>query len=67
MPKVEIIPNFCKSCQLCLTACPKNVLAVGKKANNKGYYYIEDVNPDACIGCKMCAEICPDGAIEVYK
>ncbi len=67
MARVTIKKESCKSCQYCITACPKNVLAVGNEVNAKGYPYVYMANPDNCIGCTMCALICPDAAIEVYK
>ena len=63
----KVIAERCKSCGYCIKFCPKQVLAVGKNVNSKGYEYIEPVNQEACIACCMCARICPDGAIEVYK
>ena len=66
MAHIEVNSERCKSCQLCIFACPKNVIAVGKKVNSKGYEYIEAVN-DNCIGCMSCGRICPEGAINVYK
>lgn len=66
MAHIEVNSERCKSCQLCISACPKNVIAVGKKVNSKGYEYIEAVN-DNCIGCMSCGRICPEGAINVYK
>jgi len=67
MPKVEINSKTCKACELCIDACPKNVLALGDHVNGSGYRYATVVNQEACIACKMCAVRCPDGAIEVYK
>lgn len=67
MARVEIRSESCKSCQYCVQFCPKQILAVGKNVNKKGYEYVTAVNQDACIGCCMCARICPDAAIEVYK
>lgn len=68
MAKVVILDDVCKGCYLCVSACPKNVLAPAKeKLNKKGYKPVEPVNADACIGCAMCATMCPDCAIEVYK
>ena len=67
MAMIKVIAERCKSCGYCIKFCPKQVLAVCKNVNSKGYEYIEPVNQEACIACCMCARICPDGAIEVYK
>ena len=56
-----------KGCQLCVVACPKNVIALGpKKVNVHGYPDVERPGDD-CIGCASCAIVCPDGCITVYK
>lgn len=66
MARINVISERCKSCQLCISVCPKAVIAVGKNVNSKGYEYVGPVN-DNCIACMACGRICPDGAIEVYK
>ncbi len=67
MAMIKVIAERCKSCRYCVKYCPKQVLAVGKNVNSKGYEYVEPVHQEACIACCMCARICPDGAIEVYR
>lgn len=57
----------CKGCNLCVVACPVDVISLGKEVNTKGYNYAQPVNADACIGCASCAIVCPDGCITVYK
>lgn len=64
---VEVDVLHCKGCELCVHACPSNVLALSKNVNEKGYAYAYMQNPEACIGCANCAYICPDGCIKVYK
>jgi 2-oxoglutarate ferredoxin oxidoreductase subunit delta len=56
----------CKGCEVCIDACPKDVIAMAKSVNGKGYHYMEKIN-DECIGCANCAVVCPDGVITVYK
>ena len=36
----------CKSCGLCVDACPKGVLAIGTEINGQGYNYIERAHPE---------------------
>ena len=67
MPKVEVVKERCKSCGYCVKFCPKQVLAIGKDINSKGYEYVVPANTENCIGCAICGRICPDGALEVYK
>jgi len=57
----------CKGCDLCVVACPTDVLALSKDANTKGYNFSFMDNPDSCIGCAACAQVCPDACITVYK
>lgn len=67
MANVTIYAEGCKSCGYCVKFCPKNVLAVGKKVNTRGYPYVVVEKPEACVGCAMCAQMCPEAAIEVYR
>ena len=70
MGKVVIDETKCKSCYLCVNACPKQVLSIGKNIGKTGNFLVE-INKEKekeCIGCKSCALVCPDLAItEVYK
>ena len=72
MPKVfgavTIDSNRCKGCELCVVACPANVLALHPdEVNDWGYHYAYTDNAPACIGCAACATVCPDACIEVYR
>ena len=65
---VTIDAERCKGCDLCVVACPVNVLALQpKEVNNRGYHFAFTANPDTCIGCAACATVCPDACIEVYR
>jgi 2-oxoglutarate ferredoxin oxidoreductase subunit delta len=57
----------CKGCEVCVAACPFDVLAPTGEVNAKGYNCIAVINPDACTGCANCAVVCPDGCITVYR
>ncbi len=65
--KLVIQSNRCKGCQLCVSFCPKNALAIGKKINKLGYTTVFLQNEDVCVACGICAEICPDAVIEVWR
>ncbi len=56
----------CKGCEVCVPACPEEVIALAKQVNSKGYRYAQPVN-DGCTGCTNCAVVCPDGVITVYR
>lgn len=58
----------CKGCELCVVACPLDVLALtSKEVNRKGYNFAHEVLADTCTGCASCATVCPDGCITVYR
>ena len=58
--KLLIIKQFCKSCEICVNFCPKDVLCLEPKT-----FKVTACNPDQCIGCKFCEWYCPDFAIFV--
>jgi 2-oxoglutarate ferredoxin oxidoreductase subunit delta len=65
--QVVILGEYCKSCGLCLSVCPKQVLQISDKSNQKGYYPVEVVRAEQCIGCTLCGLMCPDLAIEIIR
>jgi 2-oxoglutarate ferredoxin oxidoreductase subunit delta len=70
--KIIVDKERCKGCQICISACPQNVIRTSTKLNQKGYYPAECIEPDEtgnpqCTGCTMCAIVCPEVAIEVYR
>ncbi|MBP3738785.1 MAG: 4Fe-4S binding protein [Muribaculaceae bacterium] len=65
---VTVNTEHCKGCNLCVVACPCDVLALmQKEVNDRGYHFAYMANPDKCIGCQSCALVCPDACIEVYR
>ena len=68
MAKLTFKEDLCKGCGLCITACPKKILALSKtKLNHKGHTPVECTDEKACVGCASCAMMCPDTAITVEK
>jgi 2-oxoglutarate ferredoxin oxidoreductase subunit delta len=67
MPKIVIDKERCKACELCITYCNQECLALGQDMNAAGYFAATFVNQEKCKGCALCAEMCPDMAIQVWK
>jgi len=66
---IKIDQERCKGCALCVEFCPKKVIFLSNKLNQKGYFVAEfKENPETeCTGCVTCAIMCPEVAVEVYK
>ncbi|MCR5608696.1 MAG: 4Fe-4S binding protein [Lachnospiraceae bacterium] len=68
MAKITINETLCKGCGLCVSACPKQILALSKeKMNSKGYHPATIIDMEKCIGCTSCAIMCPDVVITVER
>ena len=68
MAKLTFRTDRCKGCGLCVSACPKGLIAIAKdKINQKGHHPAELTDPEACVGCASCAIMCPDCIIEVER
>lgn len=67
MAKIEINFERCKGCELCVAACPRKIVAIGAKSNNKGYFVATCTDNSQCTGCAACANMCPETAIEVER
>ena len=66
--KLTIRDDRCKGCELCVSVCPKGVLAIDKeKPNAAGYFPASVVAQSDCIGCQSCVKMCPDVAIRIEK
>ena len=66
--RIEVDSDRCKGCELCLAACPFDLLEMDSETiNPKGYQPMRIHTPEKCIGCAHCALMCPDAVITVYK
>lgn len=65
---VVVNTERCKGCDLCVVACPHDVLRMHpREVNIRGYHYVYMENPDNCNGCSNCGLVCPDGVLTVYR
>jgi 2-oxoglutarate ferredoxin oxidoreductase subunit delta len=64
---INIDELVCKGCELCIFYCPKDVLKLAEKMNQKGYNIAEVIKADNCIGCRLCEIACPDFAIYIKE
>ena len=62
---VVIDAERCKGCELCIPACPPNVLRMSDRRNSSGYLLPELL--EGCTGCSACLMVCPDFCFEVYQ
>ncbi|HEY7135440.1 MAG TPA: 4Fe-4S dicluster domain-containing protein [Acidimicrobiia bacterium] len=62
---VRIDVEACKGCELCLPACPPEVLSMSSAVNHLGYRYPQ-LHP-GCTGCAACLFVCPDFCFEVFR
>ncbi len=67
MPKVRILEEYCKGCQLCVLVCPKKTLALSSRVNKRGMQVVAVLESDGCTGCGSCVLMCPDAAIEISE
>ena len=62
---VTIEPERCKGCELCIPACPPQVLTMSTEVNRMGFPVPE--LHDGCTGCAACLMVCPDFVFTVYR
>lgn len=64
---LAIATDRCKGCELCISACPKDCLALDTATVNVlGYHPIQLTDADACTSCAFCARVCPDIVFTVF-
>jgi 2-oxoglutarate ferredoxin oxidoreductase subunit delta len=55
----------CKGCELCIAACPPNVLEMSEEVNATGYRF--PILHEGCTACTACQMVCPDAVFDVYR
>lgn len=67
---VEVAPELCKGCELCVYACPSGNLVLSHSLNRKGYHpavFSYDGTRGPCSACGICYWVCPDLAIREVR
>lgn len=59
--------NLCKACELCIEACPQQVIALNDEVITHRGFHPAYLAEEGCTGCGICAIVCPDTAISVYR
>lgn len=59
--KLEITPQWCKGCDICVRMCPEHCLELDAEQ------VVIIPRPDDCTGCRICEWLCPDYAIKLHK
>lgn len=62
----KVIPEKCKSCELCIVFCPTGAIKKSGRSNKKGFEYIE-IDQELCTGCGICYTVCPDCCIIIIE
>ena len=60
IPTVNIRPDRCKGCGICVAFCPTKVLGLDQEMAMVQ-------SPEACVDCRLCELLCPDFAISLEK
>jgi 2-oxoglutarate ferredoxin oxidoreductase subunit delta len=64
---IEVNQLFCKGCEICISSCPQDVLALDTEhLTPKGYHPVY-LKAEGCTGCSICALVCPEAALTVYR
>ena len=64
---IEVDDLYCKGCDLCVDACPQDVIRLDmKRLTPKGYHPAYLIS-EGCTGCAICAIVCPEAALTVYR
>lgn len=64
---VEVDEKYCKGCDLCVNACPQEVLSLDMEHLTPKGYHPAHLIGEGCTGCAICAIVCPEAALTVYR
>ena len=63
--RIVISPDWCKGCYICVSVCPRDVLAIDQSEWTGSFHPVVVAQPERCTVCRNCELLCPDLAIEV--
>lgn len=65
--RIEVHPEECTGCGICLSSCKREALALGSSVNHFGVYPVQHTG-ERCEGCTTCYYLCPEpGAITLLN
>jgi len=64
---IEVDEIYCKGCELCVSACPQDVLSLDMDRLTPKGYHPAYLSAAGCTGCAICALVCPEAALAVYR
>ncbi len=59
-PKPVLLPELCKGCGRCITACPKDCIHEGTEINQDSGLVPIVIDWEVCNGCGLCVSACPE-------
>lgn len=59
-PKPVLVPEYCKGCGRCLSACAHNCIAMGTEINPLTGLVPVVLHLEDCSGCGLCLDACPE-------
>jgi Formate hydrogenlyase subunit 6/NADH:ubiquinone oxidoreductase 23 kD subunit (chain I) len=65
--RITVSEVYCKGCELCVNACPQQVLGLANDHITAKGYHLATLIAEGCTGCGICATVCPEAAITVYR
>ncbi|WP_231487669.1 4Fe-4S binding protein [Archaeoglobus fulgidus] len=64
--KVDVNPQDCILCSLCMKTCPRDAIKVIRSVDLKKLRRGEISIGEGCIECRLCVENCPTKAVKIY-
>jgi 2-oxoglutarate ferredoxin oxidoreductase subunit delta len=64
---IEVDELYCKGCDLCVHACPQEVISLDLEHLTQKGYHPAYLSSEGCTGCAICAIVCPEAALTIYR